>query len=131
MSGIPTGIIDTSLYSRPIPAPLWAYPLWALSAVIMGMWFAAMNSGVGSPTPAPSETGGGQTVGGGLLSLIAIGCPTCNAAAVAALGTGGALSLFAPVQPLIGVVALAVLLLALHRRLQPPACRLGQVLSDH
>lgn len=64
-------------------------------------------------------------VGGGVLSVLAIGCPTCNAVAVAALGTGGALAVFAPVQPVLGVAAIAVLLAALHRRLQPPACRVG------
>lgn len=124
ISGVPTGIVETPVYARPIPVPVWAYPVWAISALIMGLLLAAMTS-TRRAAPFEAEAGNGPVVGGGVLSLIAIGCPTCNAVAVAALGTGGALSVFSPVQPLLGVAAIAVLLAALHRRLQPPACRVG------
>lgn len=124
ISGVPTGIVATPVYARPIPVPGWAYPVWAISALIMGLLLAAM---IGSRRAALSEAeaGNGPVVGGGVLSLIALGCPTCNAVAVAALGTGGALSVFAPMQPILGVAAIAILLAALHRRLQPPVCRVG------
>jgi hypothetical protein len=53
-----------------------------------------------------------------LLSFFAVGCPICNKVVVVALGTSGALSWFAPVQPYLGVVALGLLAWALRVRLR-------------
>lgn len=50
-------------------------------------------------------------IGGGLLGYLAIGCPICNKLIVGVLGVSGALDYFAPIQPLLG--ALAVLLTAI------------------
>lgn len=50
---------------------------------------------------------------GGILSFLAIGCPVCNVAVVALIGTGGALAWFAPVQPILGLAAIGMLLFAL------------------
>jgi len=46
--------------------------------------------------------GRGRLGGGGLLSFLAIGCPICNKLVVLALGLGGVLRWFAPIQPLLG-----------------------------
>lgn len=35
--------------------------------------------------------------------MFAVGCPACNKIAVILLGTSGALNLWAPVQPVLGV----------------------------
>ena len=53
----------------------------------------------------------------GLLSFFAVGCPVCNKLVVAALGTTGAVEVFAPVQPLLAVASVALLAVALRRRL--------------
>lgn len=50
---------------------------------------------------------------GGILSFLAIGCPVCNVAVVALIGTGGALAWFAPLQPILGLAAIGMLLFAL------------------
>jgi hypothetical protein len=50
---------------------------------------------------------------GGILSFLAISCPVCNVAVVALVGTGGALAWFAPIQPLLGIVAIGLLSFAL------------------
>ena len=55
---------------------------------------------------------------GGLLSFFAVGCPICNKVVVIALGTSGALTWFAPVQPYLGVFALGLLAWALRVRLR-------------
>jgi len=55
---------------------------------------------------------------GGLLAFFAVGCPICNKVVVIALGTSGALTWFAPVQPYLGVVALGLLAWALRVRLR-------------
>ena len=51
-------------------------------------------------SPAPLNT---PSTGGGMLSMFAVGCPACNKIAVILLGTSGALNLWAPVQPVLGV----------------------------
>jgi hypothetical protein len=50
---------------------------------------------------------------GGILSFLAIGCPVCNVAVVALIGTVGALAWFAPVQPILGLAAIGMLMFAL------------------
>ena len=59
----------------------------------------------------------GASTGGGLLSLFAVGCPVCNKVVVAVLGVSGAMSVWAPIQPLLGVASLVLLGYALRRRL--------------
>ena len=62
---------------------------------------------------------------GGFLSFLAVGCPTCNKAAVLALGASGATAYFGPVQPFLGVIGLALLAAALVWRLRGlAACRI-------
>ncbi len=52
------------------------------------------------------------TVLGGVASFgafLAIGCPVCNKLALLLLGTSGALSIWAPIQPILGAASLALL----------------------
>ena len=45
----------------------------------------------------------------GLGTFLAIGCPVCNKIALVLLGASGALTVFAPLQPLIGAASLGLL----------------------
>ena len=58
---------------------------------------------------------------GGLLSFFAVGCPTCNKLVVVALGSTGALDWFAPAQPLLAGLSIAMLVWALRSRLRGEA----------
>jgi len=49
--------------------------------------------------------------------VFAVGCPVCNKLVVLALGAGGALTYFAPVQPVMALLTLGLLLYALRARL--------------
>jgi hypothetical protein len=53
----------------------------------------------------------GTTLGtvAGLGTFLAIGCPVCNKIALVLLGASGALTVFAPLQPLIGAASLGLL----------------------
>jgi hypothetical protein len=42
-------------------------------------------------------------------TFLAIGCPVCNKIALVLLGTGGAMTVFAPIQPFIGAASLMLL----------------------
>lgn len=111
--GIPTAIIPNPLFERMIPAGPADYVFWVLTAFLLGLvgaTYLVRDSG-----PRPIEN---QVAGGGILSVFAVGCPICNKAVVLALGVSGALTYFAPIQPLIGLVSAGLLLYALHVRLR-------------
>jgi hypothetical protein len=52
------------------------------------------------------------------LAFLAVACPTCNLVVMTTLGMSGALSVFAPLQPLIGMAGIAVLGVTLARMLR-------------
>ena len=54
----------------------------------------------------------------GFGAFLAIGCPVCNKVALVLLGTSGAMSVYAPIQPLIGAVSLALLVVTAAWRLR-------------
>lgn len=126
--GIPTGIIETPWYSRMTPVLWWNYPVWALSSLLTGGLAATYLRDASVPIPM---TEGGKTFTGTMLSLLAVGCPICNKLVVLALGVSGALTWFAPIQPLLALASLGLLAGALWaRRRAAVACRLRSPDSD-
>ena len=118
--GVPTGIVETSFYTRMTPVTWWDYPVWALSAAMIGLiaaTYVRLPSGVASAVPDRAK----QTVGAGVLSVFAVGCPICNKLVVSLIGISGALKYFEPIQPLLGVAALAALAAGLAVRLRAAA----------
>jgi hypothetical protein len=115
VTGIPTDLVPTSLYRRMTPIPWWSWPLWAATALLAGLLAASYLR---------DRAGGlraGSSLSGGVMSFLAVGCPICNKLVVAALGVSGALTYFAPVQPLLGLAGVAALVYALQRRLATSA----------
>ncbi|WP_207956402.1 hypothetical protein [Rubrobacter marinus] len=114
VSGVPTGILETPFYVRMTPVEWWNYPFWLASAVLVGLLVATYVSYSGAGSAPGSES---KAIGGGLFSVFAIGCPVCNKLVVLALGSGGAMTYFAPVQPVLGFLSVGLLLYALRVRL--------------
>ena len=114
--GIPTGMIETPWYTRMTPVLWWNYPVWALSSILTGALVATYVRDLSVPLPA---TQGGKTFAGSMLSLFAVGCPICNKLVVMAIGVSGALTWFAPVQPVLAVGSLGLLTYALWARRRP------------
>lgn len=114
--GVPTRIIHTSLFARMTPVTWWDYPVWAVSAVLIGLT-AATYVRVSAAAP-PRPTGNRRTLGATLLSGFAVGCPICNKLVVALLGVTGALNYWAPIQPMLGVVSIGLLTVGLAVRLR-------------
>jgi hypothetical protein len=75
----------------------------ALTAVLA----AALGATYALPVACPVRER--QLTAGGILSFFAIGCPVCNKIALVLLGTSGALSVWAPIQPFVGAASLALL----------------------
>ena len=115
--GILSAIIPTPFFVRPIAPEPFAIAVWIASAPLIGIISATYLAPAAAPAPsqlttaAPLVQDQGSTLGslGGLAAFLAIGCPVCNKIALALLGTSGALSIYAPIQPLIGVVSLVLL----------------------
>ncbi|GIU94156.1 MAG: hypothetical protein KatS3mg012_0613 [Gaiellaceae bacterium] len=112
LTGLPTDVFPNPFYTRMTPVLWWNYPVWALTAVLAGLVLATYVRRV------PIDSSAGATLGGGLMSLFAVGCPVCNKLVVALIGVGGALSFFAPVQPYLAAAGLALLAVSLAARLR-------------
>jgi len=126
--GIPSDLIDTPVFGRPVPTRPIDYVILAITAALIGLIFAIRVPG----EPAPADDT--KPMWGGFVSFLAVGCPVCNQAVVALVGTSGALSWWAPVQPIVGLAAIGLLLYALKKRLDTyrfVACPLpGRAPSD-
>jgi hypothetical protein len=114
---VPTNLIDTPLFSRAIPPTWWAWPSLVASSVLGGLLVA---TSVG-PAARPADVNRGSSRRGlvaVVLTYLAVGCPVCNKLALVALGATGAVTWFAPFQPVLQVAALALLAWALVLRLR-------------
>ena len=115
--GVPTGIVRTSLYTRMTAVTWWDYPVWAASALLVGLT-AATYLRDGEPRVSPGRDRSRRTVLAAVMSTFAVGCPICNKLVVTLIGVSGALSYWAPLQPILGVVSVAVLAAGLVVRLR-------------
>ena len=111
--GVPTVLIPTPVFARSVPVQWWSYPVLAATAVLSGLIFATYIRTSAEPTRRQMRI----SFGGGMLSMFAVGCPACNKIAVILLGMSGALNLWAPLQPVLGVASVGLLAWALWRRL--------------
>lgn len=111
--GIPTAIIPNSIFHRVIAAGPANYFFWISTSVVTGALLATylLPRAVRDRT---AEAG----LGGGFLAYLAIGCPLCNKAVVALLGASGAVTIFQPIQPVLGALGLVLASLALAVRLR-------------
>jgi hypothetical protein len=94
--GVPTALVPTSVFGRMTPAPWWSYPVWMTVSVLVGL--AAVSGAAARPTRGR----------GGLMTVLAVGCPLCNKLVLAVLGSSGALAVWAPLQPVLALAALAI-----------------------
>ena len=124
--GLTSAIIPNPVFGRQIPPEPFAIVVWLLSAPLMGLIGATYSAprvvssrSTGAvalamplqPVDSSNERRAGRlgTVAG-FGAFLAIGCPVCNKIALVLLGTSGALTIWAPLQPVIG--AASVMLLA-------------------
>jgi len=103
--GYATALVPNPVFSRDIPPVWWNYPVWIATSALSGMLIATY---VRSAAPADETRSSGLGLAGGVLAWFAVGCPACNKLALLALGYSGAITWFAPVQPFLGIAALAL-----------------------
>ena len=122
--GLPTAIYENPFFVRMTPVRAQDYVIWVVSSVLVGLI-------VGSYFVAGSTSGDGKILSGGLLSVFAVGCPTCNKLVVLLLGSTGALTFFAPLQLYIGIASVLLLGWTVFLRTKDLAdtCTVNQIAS--
>lgn len=126
--GLPTDLIDNPVFSRDVPPTWWAWPALVLSSLLAGMLSATYVRSPISGGDPDAERSQRRGLAGGVLTFFAVGCPVCNKLVLLAVGYSGAMTWFQPVQPLLQVLAVALLALALLQRLRGElACALPVV----
>ena len=90
------------MFTRQVPPPVWAWPVAIATAVLAGVLVAL-------PRPATCRPATRTGILGAGLAYLAVGCPTCNHLVMLALGAGGTLAWFAPIQPYLALAGLGVL----------------------
>ena len=112
--GIPSDLIDNPIFGRPVPIRSIDYVIWAITSALIGLIFAIRLPAKYFDEQDQNEV---RTIWGGFASFLAVGCPVCNQFVVLLVGSGGALSWWAPVQPFVGAAAVGLVLWALRARL--------------
>ena len=107
--GLPTAIYENPFFVRMTPVRIQDYIIWTTSSVLIGLI-------VGSYFVGESKAGEGKIVSGGMLSVLAVGCPICNKPVVLLLGVSGALTFFEPLQLYVGIASILLLAWALLLR---------------
>jgi hypothetical protein len=136
--GLVSAIIPNPVFGRQIPPEPFAIVVWLISAPLMGLVLATytvplpasaavpLGGGATPSATAPSATTAsepardGSVLGAiaGIGAFLAIGCPVCNKIALVLLGTSGAMSIYAPLQPVIGAASMALLVGTLAWRMR-------------
>lgn len=133
--GVATVLIPNSLFTRDIPPVWWNYPVWLFTAAMTGLLIgtyvrphgrgAAPTTQVevsehtqSASTSREERRTGRFAITGGVLAWFAVGCPVCNKIALIALGYTGALTWFAPFQPVLALAALVLSTVAVVWRLR-------------
>ncbi|MBW3703747.1 hypothetical protein DTB58_06220 [Streptomyces griseus] len=114
--GVPTDVVPSPLFDRAVPVQWWNYPALLVTAVPAGIILSTYLKDPSRPEPA-TPRGSRLGVAGSVLSFFAVGCPVCNKVVLVLLGTSGAMSYWAPLQPLLAVLSAGLLAVAALRRL--------------
>ena len=126
---LPTAVIPNPVFGRAIEVTWWSYPIVILTGILGGLLIATY---VREPSARGDESVGDESVeeteeldrasklgmAGTLLSFFAVGCPVCNKLVLLALGTSGAMSFFAPLQPILAVASIGLMAYAVRTRLR-------------
>jgi hypothetical protein len=140
---LPTAVIPNPIFGRAIEVTWWSYPIVALTGILGGLLLATYVKEPGQPDrggladpPGQPDRGGladppGQRekpaeeakasklgIAGAFVAYFAVGCPVCNKLVLIALGTSGAMTWFAPVQPFLAAASVVLMAVALRIRLK-------------
>lgn len=111
---LPTAVVKNPIFGREIPVTDWSITVIVITSVLTGLLTATyVKNEFSDDNPKQLKVGSA----GALLSFFAVGCPVCNKIALVALGYSGAIQYFAPIQPYLALVGIALLMFSLRMRL--------------
>jgi hypothetical protein len=116
--GLPTAVIPNAFFMRMTPVRPQDYLLLGITVLLA----AALGATYAFPAACSVQD---RLTAGGFLAFLAVGCPVCNKVVVLLLGMGGALTYFQPVQPLLGLISIALLGFGLYLRVRAVRVALG------
>lgn len=114
--GLPTDVVPNPVFGRAVAVTWWSYPTLVVIAVLSGLLLATYVKPGGDLVVDSQDRPVRRGALSGLVSLFAVGCPVCNKLVLVALGSSGAMTWFAPAQPLLAVASIAGLAWALRSR---------------
>jgi hypothetical protein len=117
---VPTRLVPNGWFQRMTPTRPQDYAFLIVTSFLAGVVVSLRHLAASVPQ--------GTFFAGGIGTFLAVGCPVCNKLVVALVGVAGATSVFAPLQPLIGLASVALFALAAHRAAQAVTsgtCSLG------
>jgi hypothetical protein len=100
--GLSTGVIANPWFTRKVPVRTFDW------VVLIAISFLTGSLVVTFVLSRASLVGAGTGVGSGVLGWFAVSCPLCNKIVLALLGTSGAVSVFEPIQPVLGAIAVVL-----------------------
>jgi hypothetical protein len=103
--GIPTDVISNPWFGRETPVRAFDVVVLVALSVLTGALLATYAVPT-TPAAGPRRF----AISAGVLGWFAVSCPACNTIVVGLLGASGATSVFAPMQPALGVAAVALAL---------------------
>ena len=117
---LPTAVIPNPVFGRAVEVTWWSYPIVVLTGILGGLLLATYVKEPGLEEEKPAEEAKASKLGlaGGFIAYFAVGCPVCNKLVLLALGTSGAMTWFAPVQPFLAVASVVLMAVALRIRLK-------------
>lgn len=124
---LPTDVLPNPIFGRAIEVTWWSYPVVVITGILGGLLAATYVREPGDAVVAADEVtdqGSRWGMAGTAVSFFAVGCPVCNKLVLLALGSSGAMTWFAPVQPLLAVLAVVALGWGLSVRLRT-TCPVG------
>lgn len=115
---VPTRLVPNGFFTRMTPTRPLDYVFWIVSSALLGLVVALRATDAGR-----QDT---KSLAAGFGTFLAVGCPVCNKLVVALFGVSGALSIFAPLQPILGAASVALLVVAARAqlRVRTAGCRL-------
>jgi len=128
--GLVSAIIANPVFARSVPPDAAAIGIWLVSAPLMGLVMATYtaparpSATLAAVSLAPADAlvveRRSTRLGGlaGFGAFLAIGCPVCNKVALVLLGASGAMSVWAPIQPVVGAISLVLLVVTAAWRLR-------------
>lgn len=106
--GTLTALWQNPFFIRMTPIAGWDFVILGMEALLLGLYL-----GVRAPACPVGRAGLG-----GVLAFLGFGCSICNKVLVLVFGAGFLLTYFEPYRYLIGAVGVAMLALALGRKMQ-------------